>query len=185
MLAEDLLLVDTQSTLWDAARPLLEVAVRLEQGDDIYAWHGWDRKQIDAFLAHLPAHCTLIAGVWETVSHENATQDKEQLVLCCICEVIEGQVHSIRTYEAFSDESLPPITELEPGFEDARLLMNSARERIAPVAWALFTDKNTWDEWMFTAGEDDSVIDKGELLASLARQGRCVLMGSQVAHNHH
>jgi hypothetical protein len=185
VLAEDLLLVDTQSTLWDTARPLLEVAVRLEQGDDIYAWHGWDRRQIDAFLARLPAHCTLIAGVWETVSNEDDAQDKEQLVLCCICEVIEGQIHSIRTYEAFSDESLPSLTELEPGFEDARLLMNCAREHIAPVAWALFTDKDTWEEWIFTAGEDDSVIGKGELLASLARQGRCVLMGSQVAHNHH
>jgi hypothetical protein len=182
VLAEDLLLVDTQSTLWDTVRPLLDVAVGLEQGDERYAWHGWNRKQIDAFLAHLPDHCTLIAGVWETVSNEN---DKEQLVLCCIGEVIEGRLHSLRTYEALDDENLPPMAELEPGFEDARLLMNSAREHIAPVAWALFIDKATWDEWILTAGEDESVIDKGELLASLARQGRCVLMGSQVAHNHH
>ena len=185
MLAEDLLLVDTHSTLWASAQPLLEVVFRLEQGDDTYTWHGWKRSQIDAFLTHLPAHCTLLAGVWETVSDENNVQDKEQLVLCCICEVIEGQVHSIRTCESFSDKNQPSVTELEPGFEDARLLINSAREHIASVAWALFTDKDTWDEWILTAGENDSVIDKGELLASFARQGRCVLMGSQVAHNHH
>ena len=181
MLAKDLSLVDTQSTLWDAVRPLLDVAVWLEQKDERYVWHGWNRRQIDAFLAGLPAHCTVIAGVWETVSHE----DKEPLVLCCIGEIIDGQLHSLRTYEALDDEDLPSIAALEPGFEDARLLMNSVREQIAPVAWALFTDKATWDEWILTAGEDECMIDKGELLASLAHQGRCVLMGSQAAHNHH
>jgi hypothetical protein len=48
--------------------------------------------------------------------------------------------------------------------------------QVAPVAWALFTDQTTWNEWLFA--EDD----KDELIASLAKQGRCVLMGSQASH---
>jgi hypothetical protein len=50
---------------------------------------------------------------------------------------------------------------------------------VAPVAWALFMEKSAWDEWLFAGGDDSAVIDKGELLATFARQGRCVLLGGQ------
>ncbi len=55
---------------------------------------------------------------------------------------------------------------------------------MSPVAWALFIEKPTWDEWLFADGNDGAVVNKGKLLATFARQGRCVLMGSQTAHHH-
>jgi hypothetical protein len=51
------------------------------------------------------------------------------------------------------------------------------------VAWALFIEKMAWDEWLFAGGDDGTVVNKGELLASFARQGCCVLMGSQTTHH--
>jgi hypothetical protein len=92
-----------------------------------------------------------------------------------------------------TSSGLKPTKELEPGFEDALEIMRAARAQVAPVAWALFTDKMTWNEWVFAIAENDrkdngvsdNVMDKGELLATFARQGRCVLMGSQTAHHHH
>ncbi len=179
MLAEELLILDADAPLWEVARPLLDAARRLEVNNDTYSWHGWSKRSIDAFLKRLPTHCTLVVGVWET----SETYEHESLVLGCVCEVINGEVSSIRTFEAFTDGDLPPIEQLEPGAEHALKIMRVTRTQVAPVAWALFTDKTTWDQWLFAAG-DDGTLDKGELLASLARQGRCVLMGSQATHHH-
>jgi hypothetical protein len=189
VLAEDLLVLDADSPLWNAARPLLEAALRLEQRDGTYSWHGWRKKDIEAFLKTLPAHCTLLAGVWDVsedteVPDAQLVQERETLVLGCACEVIEGEICSIRTFSALADANLPPVEQLEPGYPDALELMRVAKARIAPVAWAIFTDRTAWQEWIFGDGDNESVADKGELLASLARQGRCVLLGSQVTHNH-
>jgi hypothetical protein len=163
--------------MWQRIGPLLDAALRLEQMDESYAWHGWRKQQINAFLQRLPAHCTLLLGVWET-----ATDQREVLALGCVCEVSEGEVRSIRTFEALGD--VPHVQELEPGFEHALTLMQATRAQVAPVAWALFTDKATWDEWLFTEDVDGNVVDKGELLAALATQGRCVLLGNQTKHHH-
>ena len=109
---------------------------------------------------------------------------QESLVVGCVFEVVDGEVCTIRTFEALTEAGLPSVKELEPGFEHASEIMRVVRTQIAPVAWALFTDKTTWNEWLF--GDDDKrdAVDKGELLASFARQGRCVLLGSQTVHHH-
>ncbi len=152
--------------------------MRLEQ-DDSYTWHGWSKAQITAFLKQLPVHCTVLGGVWSVATNE---QQQEKLVFSCVCEVVHGEVQTIRTFEALTDADLPLYEDLEPGFEHALEIMRVVRQTIAPVAWALFTDKNTWDEWLYTG--DGQIVDKGSLLASLAQQGRCVLMGSQAQHDH-
>lgn len=41
---EELVVLDAESTLWKAVRPLLDVALRLEQ-DGAYVWHGWNKQQ--------------------------------------------------------------------------------------------------------------------------------------------
>jgi hypothetical protein len=179
VLAEELSIIDADSWLWSATRPLLDNALRLEQQDNTYSWHGWRKSQVNAFLRRLPAHCTLLVGVWGM-----SDDDREHLILGCVCEVIEGEIHTIRTFEALADPDLPSVQELEPGFEHALALMRAARNSIAPVAWALFTDKTTWDEWLFADREDGGEIDKGAVLASFAQQGRCVLLGSQASHHH-
>lgn len=178
VLAEELVVLNADSALWQAARPLLDVALRLEQNDN-YVWHGWNKQQIDTFLKQLPAHCTLLAAVWSTDAQEH-----QVVTLGCICEVIEGEIQSIRTFETLIGEELPSVQELEPGFEHALELMRVVRLRIAPVAWALFTDKATWDEWVLTSDSASGVVDKGVLLMAFAQQGRCVLMGSQTQHRH-
>ena len=184
MLAEELLVLDADSELWPAVRPLLNAALRLEHNDDTYVWHGWSKQQIHQFLQHLPAHCTLIVGVWEMGSQEQAVMGQESLVVGCVCEVVDSEVRTVRTFEALIDEELPSVKQLEPGFEHALEIMRVVRTHIAPVAWALFTDKPTWDEWLFADDDTGHAIDKGELLASFARQGRCVLLGSQTAQGH-
>jgi len=182
VLAEELVVIDGDSQLWRAARPLLDVALRLEQNDDTYAWHGWGKEQIDIFLKNLPPLCSLVLGVWETV--QGAKGESEELRLGVVCEVVEGEVRSIRTFEALSATGLKPIHELEPGIDDALEIMRVARTQVAPVAWALFIEKAAWDEWLFAEERDGTVISKGDVLASLARQGRCVILGSQAAHHH-
>ena len=177
MLAEELLILDATSGLWPPVRPLLDVALRLERDDDTYVWHGWSKRQIHQFLQRLPAHCTLVVGVWETGADEQTVLGHESLVIGCVCEVVDGEVSTVRTLETLTDADLPSVKELEPGFEHAREIMRVVQTQVAPVAWALFTDKTTWDEWL--VGADN----KGELLTSFARQGRCVLMGSQIRHH--
>ncbi|MFL5693269.1 MAG: hypothetical protein ACJ795_15850, partial [Ktedonobacteraceae bacterium] len=63
MLAEELLVLDADTTLWRAARPLLNIALQLEQRDENYSWHGWHKQQMEAFLKKLPAQCSLVLGV--------------------------------------------------------------------------------------------------------------------------
>ncbi len=171
MLAEELTVVDGDSSLWQAVRPLLDVALRLEQHDDAYVWHGWSKRQINTFLASLPPQCSLVLGVWETGA--GIAGEREYLALGCVCEVVEGEVCSVRTFEALTAAGLKAVT-----FE----IMRVARAQVAPVAWGLFTDRTTWDEWLFASNGNEGVIDKGELLASFARKGRCVLLSSKGEH---
>lgn len=185
MLAEELSIIDVDSPLWSAARSLLAVALQLEQNGDTYVWHGWNKGQIEAFLKTLPLHCALVVGVWETSESENGSQDREVLVMGVVCEVRDGQIQTLRTFSALSAASLPPLEELEPGFEHAREIIRAVKVEVAPVAWAMFTDKTTWDEWLLTTADDGGVVDKGQLLTAFARQGRCVFMGSEATHHHH
>ncbi len=182
VLAEELSVLDADAPLWQPVRPLLDAALRLDQNDDTCAWHGWNRQQIAVFLKRLPDPCTLLVGVWEASAGEQSstTPEQEALVTGFICEVSGGEVHTLRTFEALDD--VGSIQELEPGFEDAQKLLRAVKNQLAPVAWALFTDTATWNEWVFAEGKNGEVIDKGELLASFARQGRCVVMGTQTAH---
>ena len=173
MLAEELQVINANAPSWQAVRPMLSIALLLER-DDAFVWHGWNKAQIEALLHQLPTHCTLVAGVWSVAENE---QSEEHLVLSCVCEVVNGNVQTVRAFESLTGEDLPTIEHLEPGFEHALEIMRVVRQTIAPVAWALFTDKNTWDEWLYTG--DEQAVDKGELLTSFAQQGRCVLMGSR------
>ncbi|GCF10400.1 hypothetical protein [Dictyobacter arantiisoli] len=186
MLAEEFSVIDAASPLWNAARPLLDIALRIEQQSASYSWHGWQKKDLDAFLKALPVHCSLLVGVWQI----DVSLEHEDLWLGCVCEVINGEVHSMRTFDALTSDDLPPIAQLEPGFTHAQVLMLTAEKLVAPVAWALFTDKTTWDEWLLTEATsveqaDTSHNEKGDLLAALVRQGRCVLLGSQLTHHNH
>ncbi|MEO6892358.1 MAG: hypothetical protein ABI456_21845 [Ktedonobacteraceae bacterium] len=183
MLAEELEVLDVDSPLWQAARPLLDAALRLEQNDETYTWHGWGRRQISTFLASLPALCSLVVGVWETMpaEAENAPFGSEELMLGVVCKVIEGEVQAICTFEALTAYRLKPIKQLEPGLDDALEIMRAARTQVAPVAWALFTDRETWNAWVFASDDAETVADKAQLLASFVRQGRCVLLGSSSA----
>jgi hypothetical protein len=179
--AEEFVVVDGDARLFQALRPLVDIALRLDQNDDGYCWHGWNRGQIDGFLASLPSTCSLVVGVWEGAREDGVggILERERLVLGCVCEVSEGEVKSIRTFEALAEAGLRSVDQLEPGIDDALEIMRAARKIIAPAAYALFMVREAWDEWLLTPGDDGGLIDKGELLASIARQGRCVLMGSQ------
>lgn len=181
MIAEELVILDPGSASWQVVRPLLTIVLALEQHEK-YVWHGWNKASITSFLDRLPSPSTLIVGVWST----NA-DGQEQLQLGFVCEIDGGQVRTIRTFESLAGGDIPPVQELEPGAEHALAMMRYVRTHIAPVAWALFTDKETWDEWIDADEESDSTgihgIDKGALLMAFAQQGRCVLMGSQ-AHQY-
>ncbi len=184
MLAEELLVVDGDAQLFRPVRPLLDVALRLDQSGEAYSWHGWDKPQIESFLASLPSLCSLVVGVWEAIPEDGERAEHEKLVLGCVCEVHDSEVATIRTFESLAGAGLKAIDQLEPGVEGALVIMRAART-VAPVAYALFIEKTAWDEWIFDCRDDDGVVDKGEALASIARQGRCVLMGSQVTAHHH
>ncbi|GAC1358639.1 MAG: hypothetical protein NVS2B12_00820 [Ktedonobacteraceae bacterium] len=185
MLAEELVVPEANSALWNAVQPLLNAALRLEQHDTRYSWHGWKKEYIDAFLHSLPEHCTLLAAVWETEERPaTGGQEHERLLFGCACEVHDGKICAIYTFDALTATDLPPIEQLEPGYPHALELMRATKVQVAPVAWALFTDETTWNEWLFAEESEGALCDKGELLASLARQGRCVLMGSQTAQHH-
>lgn len=177
MLAEELVVVNADSPLWSAVQPLLHAALKLEQQNESDSWHGWKKAEITAFLQGLPAHCSLLAGVWEVekvqVPGEQDAQEREKLIVGCVCEVLNGEVRSVRTFDALPD--LPPLEQLEPGIPHALELMRVVRAQVAPVACALFTDKKTWDEWLYTEGDEGVSIDKGNLLDSFAQRGSCVL----------
>lgn len=185
MLADELMIIDGDSPLWEAARPLLNAALRLERNEDTYTWHGWDKQQIAAFLQGLPSSCSLVAGVWQIIPGEEGRPEREDLVLGLVCEVAEGSIRTIRTFEALAAAGLRALDQLEAGIDDALEIIRAASALVAPVAWALFIEKEAWDEWVCAAGENGAVIDKGEALAALARQGRCVILGNQAAPAHH
>ena len=183
-LAEELIVIDADSPLWGTARPLLDAALLIEQNDESFGWHGWNKRQIRHFLASLPPKCTLVVGVWDIFHEEENGAERELLTIGIVCEVLDGVVHSISTFNAFLDAGLRPVEKLEPGIEDATEILRIVRTQIAPVAWALFTDRATWNEWIFADEDGGHGINKSELLATFARQGRCVLMGRQTAHYH-
>lgn len=183
MLAEELEIIDADSSLWAAARPFLDAALRLEQNDEEYTWHGWTKRQIASFLATLPQSCSLVVGVWQIQVDETA-EEQEVVALGIVCAVVGGEICSIRTFDALAEEREEAKRHWEPGFEDALEIMRAARSRVAPVAWALFTDTTTWHDWVLTDDEAAHKLNKGELLATFARQGRCVLMGNQTTHHH-
>lgn len=176
MLAEELSIVNAESPLWSTMRPLLHAALRLEQNDDS-CWHGWSKRQITDFLRTLPAHCTLVVAVWEQ-------GESEVLNVGWVAEVREGVVCAIRTLDTFGEAGLPSVQQLEPGIEHGLEIMRVAKMQMAPVAVALFTDKETWNEWLYADDGHGGAIDKGAMLMSFAQAGRCVLMGSQVSHHH-
>jgi hypothetical protein len=188
VLAEDFVVVDANSPSWGAVRPYVEAALRLEQSRGSLFWHGWDKQHIDAFLQRLPSPCALMVAVWENTDevegNTNQQSAREILMFGCVCEVVAGEVRSMRTFESLHDDNLPPLEALEPGYQHAFELMRVVRGLVAPVAWALFTDKQTWNEWIFAEGNARIALDKGELLTELAQQGRCVLMGTQTTHHH-
>lgn len=175
MLAEELLVVNAESPLWSTMRPLLHAALRLERNEDA-CWHGWSKRQVEGFLKILPVHCTLVVAVWEQ-------REQEVLSVGWVAEVKEGVVCAIRTLDAFSDAGLPSVQQLEPGIEHGLEIMRVARLHMAPVAVALFTDKETWNEWLCADDGHGGAIDKGAMLMVFAQAGRCVLMGSQVSHH--
>ena len=183
MLAEEFIVLDCNSPLWMSIRPLLDIALRFDQNDETYSWNGWNKRQISDFLKSLPSRSSLVVGVWETIPEEEGSPECENLALGLICEIIDGEVYSVRTFDALTIGGLKPLNQLEPGIDDAQEIIRLTDQLVAPVAWALFMEKSTWDEWLFTAGDHGIVINKGELLATIARQGRCVLMGSQTVND--
>ena len=183
MLAEEFTVIDADSPLWLPVRPLLDIALRFEQNDDTYSWHGWNKQQMRYFLNSLPQRSSLVVAVWETIPEKGSSPEYENLVLGFICEIIDGKVCSICTFDALTIVGLKPSKQLEPGVDDAREIIDQTEKLVAPVAWALFIEKSAWDEWLFTSGDDGIVIDKGQLLATFAHHGRCVLMGSQTVNN--
>jgi hypothetical protein len=193
VLAQEVAVLDGDSPLWERARGLLNAALLLEQQDEGYVWHGWTRGQIEAFLRGLPSPCCLVVAVWQAALPEQAAahvpdgRAAEQLMLGLVCEVVEGEVRSLRTFEALRAAGLKAVAELEPGYEDGLAILRAAHALVAPVAWALFTDWQTWNEWLYGSDETqppESVVDKGALLTALAQAGRCVLLGTQTAHRY-
>jgi hypothetical protein len=183
MLAQELVVLDGDSPLWERGRALLNAALLLEQQDEHYVWHGWTKRQVEGFLEQLPSPCSLVLGVWQTAAHPAGNRDDERLVLGLVCEVVEGEMRSIRTFEALRATGLKDVALLEPGYDDALAILRTAQAQVAPVAWALFTDLQTWNEWVLgdSAQPEQEAVDKGEMLAAFARQGRCVLLGQQTA----
>src|SRR5689334_25367076 len=100
VLAEEFIVIDPASPLWNTSRPLLEAALRLEQQDEDHsAWHGWRKPTIEAFLRALPDHCTLLVGVWDGETGASVPE-RDVLVAGFVCEVRAGEVCTLRTLEA-------------------------------------------------------------------------------------
>src|SRR5690348_17022876 len=106
MLVEELLIIDGDAALFRPLRPLIDNMLRLEHGDDMYSWHGWNRAQIERFLASLPPLCSLVVGVWESVLGDGEKAEYEKLALGCVCEIYNGEVRTIRTFEALAEAGL-------------------------------------------------------------------------------
>jgi hypothetical protein len=183
LIAEEFKIIDIASPLWLSIGSLLDVARRLEHNNEVYTWKGWNKRQIKRFLYSLPSRSSLVVGVWETKPEKEDSPEGEKLVIGLVCEIIDGEVSSMRTFDALAVGGLKPSNQLEPGIDDAREIIRYTDKLVAPVAWALFTEKSTWDEWLFANVDDGTVVDKGQQLTKLAQQGRCVLMGSQTKYH--
>ncbi len=183
MLAEEFMVIDETSPLWLSCSSLLDIALRLDQSDETYLWNGWNKQQIRNFLHSLPSKSSIVVGVWETPCEKERYTEREELVIGLICEVIDGEVHSVRTFDALKADGLKPSDQLEPDIDDAREIIRHTERVVAPVAWALFMEKTTWNEWLFTNIGEGIVSEKGRQLMELAHQGRCVLMGRQTMYN--
>ncbi len=183
MLAKELIVFESVSPLWLSTRTLLDIALRFDQNDETYSWNGWSKQPIRDFLNSLPSPSSLVAGVWETIPGNEGSPECENLVIGFICEIIDGEVRSVRTFDALTVGGLKSSNQLEPGIDDAREIIRQTEKLVAPVACALFTEKSTWDEWLFGGKKDGIAVDKGQQLATFTRQGRCVLIGSQIINN--
>jgi hypothetical protein len=124
-----------------------------------------------------------VVGVWETISENAGIAESERMVIGLICEVIHGEVHSIRTFDALSANGLKPSNQLEPGVDDAREIILYTEKLVAPVSWAFFTEKTTWDALLFSSVDNGTMVDKAQQLAALIHQGRCVIMGNKTKYH--
>ena len=183
MIAEEFIVIDRDSPLWLSTSPILDAALRFEKNNEVYLWNGWNKQLIQSFLNSLPSRSSLVVGVWETKAEKEGSPEYEQLVIGLVCEVIDGEVSSMRTFDALTVGGLKPSNQLEPGIDDAREIIRYTEKLVAPVAWALFTEKSTWDEWLFANVDESTGVDKGQQLITFAQKGRCVLLGSQTKYN--
>ena len=183
MIAEEFIVSDSNSPLWLSTIPMFEDVLRFAQNNEVYSWNGWNKQLIQSFLDSLPSRSSLVVGVWETKAEKEGSPEYEKLVIGLVCEVNDGEVMSMRTFDALTVGGLKPSNQLEPGIEDAREIIRYTEKLVAPVAWALFTEKSTWDEWLFANGDESTLVDKGQQLSTFAQQGRCVLMGSQTKYH--
>jgi len=183
LFAEEFIVIDSDSPLWLSTSSLLHVALRFELNNEVCCWNGWNKRQIQIFLDSLPARSSLVVGVWETKIEKEGSPECEKLAVGLVCEIIDGEVSSIRTFDALTVGGLKPSNQLEPGIDDAREIIRYTEKLVAPVAWALFTEKSTWDEWLFANVDESTLVDKGQQLTTFAQQGRCVLMGSQTKYH--
>ncbi|HYX48389.1 MAG TPA: hypothetical protein VE843_01505 [Ktedonobacteraceae bacterium] len=183
MFAEEFIVIDADSPLWSSARPLLDLAVRLDQNEETYSCNGWNKRQIRGFLDSLPSRSSVIVGVWETIPEKEGSSEHENLFIGLVCEIIDGEINSIRTFDALTLGGLKPSNQLEPSIDDAQEIIGHVEKLVAPVTWALFTEKSTWDEWLLANLDDSIEVDKGKQLIALVHQGRCVLMGRQTKYH--
>jgi hypothetical protein len=86
LLAEELVVIDSDSHLWLSTSPLLDIVLRLDQNDETYSWNGWNKQQIKDFLDSLPSQLSLVVGDWETIPEKESspgmTWINEQKGLC-------------------------------------------------------------------------------------------------------
>ena len=92
MLAEEFIVLDSDSPLWMSTSPLLDIALLFDQNDETYSWNGWNKRQISDFLKSLPSRSSLVVGVWETIPEKEGSPECENLALGLICEIIDGEV---------------------------------------------------------------------------------------------
>ena len=136
MFAEEFIVIDCDSPLWLSTRPLLDIAVRLDQNEETYSWNGWNKRQVKGFLDSLPSRSSLVVGVWETIPEKEGSDECENLFIGLVCEIIDGEVNSIRTFDALTRVGLKPSNQLEPSIDDAREIIRHAEKLVAPVGWA-------------------------------------------------
>src|SRR5260370_19581721 len=79
VLAEELRVLDGDSPLLRPARPLLDAALRLEQNNATYSWHGWNKQQITTFLDRMSPSCSLVVSVSESLPGEVRMPEREDL----------------------------------------------------------------------------------------------------------